>query len=312
MPLDPAVKSMLEMFASSGMPAFDSLPVAEARAMFNAMPGATGAKAALARIEEGRIPGPAGEIPVRIYTPEGEAPLPILVFLHGGGWVIGTLDGYDDLCRALARAVPAIVISVDYRLAPEHPYPAAADDSYAAVCWAAENAASIGGDPARIAVGGDSAGGNLSAVVSLMARDHRHPKLAHQLLIYPVTDLRGSTVSMRENGEGYFLTQRTMIWFADHYTTPEQRLLPYVSPLLAPDLGGLPPATVITAEFDPLRDEGEAYAARLRESGVPVEQTRYDGMIHGFISMPMFHQAGKAIEQAAAGLRSAFGAGEPV
>lgn len=306
MPLDPVVKSMLEMLASSGMPPLDTLPVSDARTMFNAMPGAPGEKAALARIEDRRIPGPAGEIPVRIYTPEGAAPLPILVFLHGGGWVVGTLDGYDDVCRALARAVPAIVVSVDYRLAPEHPFPAAADDSYAATCWAAENAASIGGDPARIAVGGDSAGGNLSAVVSLMARDHRHPKLAHQLLVYPLTDLRGSTDSMRENGEGYFLTYRTIIWFANHYTTPAQRLLPYVSPLLAPDLGRLPSATVITAEFDPLRDEGEAYAARLRASGVLVEQTRYDGMIHGFFSMPMFRQAGEAIEQSASALRRAF------
>jgi acetyl esterase len=306
MPLDPVVKSMLEMFAGSGMPAFETLPVSDARAMFNAMPGATGEKAALARIEDRGIPGPAGDIPVRIYTPEGETPLPILVFFHGGGWVIGTLDGYDHVCRALARAIPAIVISVDYRLAPENRFPAAANDCYAALCWAAENAASIDGDPARVAVGGDSAGGNLSAVVSLMARDHRHPLVAHQLLVYPVTDLRGSTESMRTNGEGYFLTQKTMLWFADHYTTPEQRLLPYASPLLAPDLHGLPSATVITAEFDPLRDEGEAYAARLRESGVLVEQTRYDGMIHGFFSMPMFPQAGEAIEQAASALRRAF------
>ena len=306
MPLDPAVKSMLEMFASSGMPAFESLPVAEARAMFDSLPVGNGEKATLARIEDRRIPGPAGEIPVRIYTPEGEAPLPILVFFHGGGWVIGSLDSYDDVCRALARAVPAIVVSVDYRLAPEHPFPAPADDCYAALCWAADNAAEIGGDPARVAVGGDSAGGNLSAVVSLMARDHKHPKIVHQLLIYPVTDLRGNTESMRAHGEGYFLTHKTMMWFADHYTTSEQRHLPYVSPLLEPDLGGLPPATVITAEFDPLRDEGEAYAARLRESGVPVEQTRYDGMIHGFFSIPAFHQARTALDQAATALRGAF------
>lgn len=307
MPLDPLARLLLDQIAASSVPSIEGLPVAQARAAFEAMSRAREAKLSLARVEDRRIPGPAGEIPVRIYTPEGEAPLPVLVFFHGGGWVIGSLDSHDALCRTLARAVPALVISVDYRLAPEHPFPAAVEDSHAALRWAFDNAAALGGDPARLAVGGDSAGGNLAAVVALLARDRGGPALAHQLLVYPATDLRGDTVSMRENGEGYFLTHGVMVWFSNHYLTSAQKLLPHASPLLAPDLRGLPPATVITAEFDPLRDEGEAYAARLREAGVAVEATRYDGMIHGFFTIPLFPQAGEAIELAVAGLRRSFG-----
>jgi acetyl esterase len=307
MPLDPVARLLLDQIAASSVPSIENLPVGQARAIFEAMSKNRVEPLALARVEDRRIPGPAGEIPVRIYTPEGEAPLPVLAFFHGGGWVIGSLESHDALCRAIARAVPAIVVAVDYRLAPEHPFPAGLEDSHAALVWIAENAASFGGDPARLAVGGDSAGGNLSAAVSLLARDRGGPKIAHQLLIYPATNLRGDTVSMRENAEGYFLTRSLMAWFGNHYITHEQTLLPHASPLLAPDLAGLPPATVITAEFDPLRDEGEAYAARLRESGVAAEYACYDGMIHGFITMPMFRQAGEAIELAAAGLRRSFG-----
>jgi acetyl esterase len=283
------------------------LPVEQARAVFEAMSKTRTERLPLARVEDRRIPGPAGEIPVRIYTPEGEAPLPVLAFLHGGGWVIGSLESHDALCRALARAVPAIVVAVDYRLAPENPFPAGLDDGYAALTWIADNAASLGGDPARIAIGGDSAGGNLGAAIALLARDRGGPKLVHQLLIYPATNLEADTVSMRENAEGYFLTRAIMAWFSGHYIAAEQRTLPHASPMLAPDHRNLPPATVITAEFDPLRDDGEAYAARLREHGVPVDSARYDGMIHGFITMPVFRQAGEAIDLAVAGLRRSFG-----
>jgi acetyl esterase len=306
MPLDPLARKLLDQLAQSGMPSLETMPVAQARAMFAALSMPQSEKVALARVEDRRIPGPAGEIPVRIYTPEGQGPLPVLVFFHGGGWVIGNLETHDDICRVLARAVPALVVSVDYRLAPEHPFPAAVEDSYAALGWVAENAAAIGGDPARLAVGGDSAGGNLAAVVSLLARDRGGPRIAHQLLIYPVTDMRGDSVSMRENGTGYFLTHDLMTWFSNHYVSAQERLLPHASPLLAPDLAGLPPATVITAEFDPLRDEGESYAARLREFGVPAEHTRYDGMIHGFFTMLMFRQAQEAIESATSALRRSF------
>lgn len=309
MPLDPLLQSMLEQLGN--MPSLESLPVPQARAMLEAMSANHGEKIPLARVEDRKIPGPAGEIPVRLYTPEAPGPLPILVFYHGGGWVLGSLETHDDLCRALARAVPALVISVEYRLAPEDPFPAGLEDSYAALVWASENAASIGGDPARLAVGGDSAGGNLGAVVCLLARDRNGPRIAHQLLIYPATDLREvdlrpDNVSLRENSKGYMLTQDMMMWFSSHYITPERRQEAYASPFLVPDLAGLPPATVITAEFDPLRDEGEAYAARLREAGVAAEATRYDGMVHGFITMPMFRQAREAIKLAAAALRRAF------
>jgi acetyl esterase len=258
----------------------------------------------VATVEDLRIPVRDGEIGARRYAPEGADNL--IVYVHGGGFVIGNLDTHDATCRILANEARATVISVDYRLAPEHPFPAGLEDSYAALCWVAENAAAIGGDPARLAVGGDSAGGNLAAVVSLLARDRGGPKLAHQLLVYPATDMRGDTVSMRENGSGYFLTHDVMVWFSNHYVSAQERLLPHASPLLAPDLSGLPPATVITAEFDPLRDEGEAYAARLRESGVPVELTRYDGMIHGFFTILMFRQAQEAVESATSALRRSF------
>ncbi len=306
MPLDPFLRNLLDQMAASGAPSLDSLPVPQARAMFEAITMAPNEEVALARVEDRRIPGPRGEIPVRIYTPEGQGPFPVLVFYHGGGWVIGSIKTHDDICRVLARDVPALVVSVDYRLAPEHPFPAGVEDSYAALSWVAENAASIGGDPARLAVGGDSAGGNLSAVVAILARDRGGPRLAHQLLVYPATDMRGDTVSMRENGTGYFLTHDIMMWFSNHYVSAQDRLLPYASPLLTPDLRGLPPATVITAEFDPLRDEGEAYAARLRESDVPVELERHDGMIHGFFTMRMLPQAREAIESATTALRRSF------
>jgi acetyl esterase len=307
MPLDPIARILLDQLAASSVPSLEVLPVEQARAVFEAMSKTRTERLALARVEDRRIPGPVGEIPVRIYTPEGEAPLPVLAFFHGGGWVIGSLESHDALCRTLARAIPAIVVAVDYRLAPENPFPAGLDDAYAALTWIAENAASFGGDPTRLAIGGDSAGGNLSAAVTLLARDRGGPKVAHQLLIYPATNLEADTVSMRENAEGYFLTRAIMAWFSDHYLTADQRALPHASPMLASDHRDLPPATVITAEFDPLRDDGEAYAARLREHGVPVDSARYDGMIHGFITMPVFRQAGEAIDLAVAGLRRSFG-----
>ncbi|MEP7123336.1 MAG: alpha/beta hydrolase [Byssovorax sp.] len=306
MPLDPTARVLLDQLAASGVPSLEVLPVAQARAVFEALSRNHGAKLALARVEDRQIPGPAGEIAVRIYTPEAQGPLPVLAYLHGGGWVIGSLETHDALCRELARAVQAIVVAVDYRLAPEHPFPAGLEDGYAALAWIAANADSFGGDPAKLAIGGDSAGGNLSAVIALLARDRGGPKIAHQLLIYPVTDLNADTVSLRENAEGYFLTRAIMAWFSTHYITAEQRTLPHASPRLATDHRNLPPATVITAEFDPLRDDGEAYAVRLREHGIPVESVRYDGMIHGFITMPMFRQAGEAIALAAAGLRRSF------
>jgi len=262
----------------------------------------------VARVEDRRIPGPGGEIPVRLYRPRPSGSLPLLVFFHGGGFVVCDLDTHDPLCRLLANAVGCAVLSVDYRLAPEAKFPAAPEDCYAATCWAAENARALGADPARIAVAGDSAGGNLAAVVAQLARDRSGPRLAHQLLIYPVTNHAFDTASYRENAEGYFLTRAMMQWFWNHYLErPEQGRDPRASPLLAKELSGVAPTTVITAEFDPLRDEGEAYAERLRVAGVPVELQRYDGMFHGFFAMTeMLDTARDAMELANERLRGAF------
>jgi acetyl esterase len=307
MPLHPQFQALLEQMAAAGGKPLTELPVAEARAMYRAMqPVAT--QIEVGRVEDRRIPGPGGEIPLRIYTPAGAGPFPILMNFHGGGWVIGDLDTADAQCRDLCRLVGCVVVSVDYRLAPEHPFPAAADDCYAATRWAHANAAAIDGDPGRLAVGGDSAGGNLAAVVSLMARDRAGPPLCFQLLVYPVTNASFDTASYRDNAEGYLLTRASMEWFWNHYCpTTEQKRNPYASPARAQNLANLPPALVLTAEFDPLRDEGEAYAAALRAARVPAEAVRYDGLIHGFFAMSHLVPAGRpGMEKAAQALRRAF------
>jgi acetyl esterase len=308
MPIDPQARQFLDQIAASGFPQLHEMPVPEARQAILAFAQMSASSVPVARVEDRTIPGPAGDIPVRIYTPEGRAPLPILVYLHGGGWVIGSLETHDPICRQLANGAGCVVVSVDYRLAPEHPYPAAAEDAYAAARGVHANAASLGGDPKRIAVGGDSAGGNLSAVVSLMARDRGGPPLVHQLLVYPVTDAPGPTASYRDNGRDYFLTTDMMQWFWNHYLGKDPGCRDaYACPLRARDLRGLPPALVITAELDPLRDEGEAYAARLREAGVPVTLSRYDGMIHGFFGMAtILDKSRAALAEAAEALRVAF------
>ena len=310
MPLDPEAKMLLEQLTTVVRP-FEELSVEEARAAIVTLSAAAGEGEPVARVENRTLPGPRGEIPVRVYTPEGRAPFPVLVYFHGGGWVIGNLETHDGVCRHLANAAGTVVVSVDYRLAPEHPFPASGEDAYAATRWVAANAAVIGGDAKRIAVGGDSAGGNLAAVVSLMARDRGGPPLVFQLLVYPVTDTpSANTASYRENAEGYFLTAKMMHWFWNHYCGKNPDLSdPYLCPLRAKDLKRLPPALVVTAEFDPLRDEGEAYAARLREAGNQADLKRYPGMIHGFFGMgPLLIKAREATKDAAAALRAAFSA----
>ena len=308
MPLDPQVQAFLDQVTAMNLPPLNTMSVEEARQAAAALSEVHGAPEPVASVDNLAIPGPAGEIPVRVYTPEQSGPLPVLVYFHGGGWVLGDLESHDALCRTLANAAGCVVASVEYRLAPEHKFPAAAEDAYAATRWAAENAAQIGGDPQRIAVGGDSAGGNLAAVAALMARDRGGPQLGFQLLIYPATDSACDTTSCRENAEGYLLTLQMMRWFWNHYLNSEaDRVNAYAAPLRAPDVRGLPPALVLTAEFDPLRDEGEAYAARLRAAGVPVQLKRYDGMIHGFLGMgALIDRARTAIEEIAADLRTAL------
>jgi acetyl esterase len=257
------------------------------------------------------IPGPEGPgtgLPIRTYRPPSAEPLPVLVYFHGGGWVRGDLDTHDGLCRLLAEAVDCVVVSVAYRRAPEHPFPAPVHDAYAATTWAAAHAGIVGGDPDRVAVGGDSAGGNLAAAVTLLARDRDGPDIAHQTLIYPVTDYDLHTDSYHENAAGYLLSRASMRWYWERYLDDAvDGANPYASPLRALDLSGLPPATVVTAGYDPLRDDGAAYADRLRESGVSVTHANYPGMVHVFASFPDLERARDARATIANDLDDAFG-----
>ena len=310
MPIDPQLKPILEGANAPDAPRMETLDVSSARKVAVAMVAAmAGPSIEIGSVENWTIPGPRGEIPLRIYTPEGEGRKGVLVYFHGSGFVLYNLDSHDAECRALAQRAGVIVVSVDYRLAPEHKFPAGPEDSYAATCWVSEHATELGADPARIAVGGDSAGGCLAAVVCHMARDRGGPELRFQLLLYPVTDCRAGHPSMQENAEGYLLTRAQMLWFIDHYLrSPEDANDPLCSPLLAKSFEGLPPALVVTAEFDPLRDEGESYAEKLRGAGVPVTLHRYDGMIHGFFQMTALLDAARAsMDEAASALRDAIG-----
>lgn len=304
MPVDPQVQVLLDQMTALGFPGLSALPVEQARQMV-AMMGAVRSDTVddIACVRDLEVPTAAGSIPARVYVPEErQEPLPVVAFFHGGGWVLGGLDTHDGSCRSLARASGALVVSLDYRLAPEHPFPAAVDDVWATTTWLAGHADEIGGDPNRIAVAGDSAGGNLAAVAALLARDAGHPQLRGQLLIYPVTDASMASRSYEENAEGYFLTRADMEWFYGHYA-PDRPADWRLSPLLA-DLQGVAPAVVYTAEFDPLRDEGEAYAARLRDAGVLVEVVRMDGLVHGFFGMSATVDAARrAVDHAGDALR---------
>jgi len=308
-PLHPQVKSLLDGLAQAGGPPMAELSPTDARTLFKGLT-AFDQPEEVARVDDRLVPGPV-DVPVRVYTPAtavgGDAPL--LLWLHGGGWVIGDLDTADATARALANRSGAVVVSVDYRLAPEHPAPAALDDALVALTWAVENAELLGVDASRVAVGGDSAGGNLAAALCLRVRDEFGPDIDFQLLVYPVTDCTLSHPSMDENAEGYFLTKDTMVWFVGHYLGGIDPKDPSVSPLHADSLEGLPPAFVITAEFDPLRDEGEAYAAALREAGVAVEAVRYDGQIHGFVGLAsLIDDGGLALDRAGIALQLALAA----
>jgi acetyl esterase len=311
MSLDPQAQAVIDAMAKLNLPPVEESTPEAAREMIRARTAALGPPEEVAAVADHRLPVAGGEITARTYSPGGPGPHPVLVFYHGGGWVIGDLDTHDGLCRSLANAARCAVVSVDYRLAPESKYPVAAEDSYRALTWVAESAPRLGVDPRRVAVGGDSAGGNLATVVALMARDRRGPRLAHQTLIYPVTDHDFDTPSYRDNATGYVLTREGMRWFWRHYLVePAQGREPHASPLRAPSLAGLPPALVITAEHDPLRDEGEAYAARLLDAGVPVTLTRYTGMFHGFVRMTrILDKARAAVDEIGSSLQKAFAAG---
>jgi acetyl esterase len=255
----------------------------------------------------------ADGVPVRMYRPSADPVLPVIVYFHGGGWTIGSIEQFDPITRQVANAANAIVVSVDYRLAPEHPFPAPLDDCWQALVWAAKNAEAFGGDPSRLAVMGDSAGGNLAAVCALLARNAGGPELTRQILVYPVTDCDFDTSSYQENGEGYLLTAEDMRWFFSCYTAAGTSAATdpsdwRISPLRAPDLSEVAPAVVLTAEFDPLRDEGRAYAARLEGAGVPVVRMPYDGLIHGFFGLSAAFDASRdALQRISAELSLAFG-----
>ena len=308
MPLDHDAETLLEMIRVANRPAFEAVGAAEARLLYTAgrkvlapepMP--------VAEIHDLTMPGAAGPIPLRLYRAFTEGVLPVLVFFHGGGWVVGDIATHDTVCRHLANRAECAVVSVDYRLAPEHKFPAAVEDAFAAAAWVAENASSLRVDPARLAVGGDSAGGNLAAVVALLARGAGTPRIAYQVLIYPATDAAMRHESVAGFAEGYVLTRTTMRWFYEQYLrTPDDAADWRVSPLAAPDLSGLPPALVLTAGYDPLCDEGDEYAARLAAAGVKVEHRRFAGQVHGFVTNgKIIRAADGALDEAAAALKRA-------
>jgi acetyl esterase len=294
MPVDAQVQLILDLINSLDLPPLAEQAPAEVRAAYSAQAAMAPVVQDVAIVRDLTLPGAAGEVGARLYHPGGEPPL--IVFFHGGGWVIGDLETHDGLCRSLADRADAAVLAVDYRLAPEHPFPAAVDDAMAAARWAAANAADLGADPTRVAVAGDSAGGNLAAIVAQELRGE--VDLAAQILLYPVVDCDFDRPSYKENAEGYFLTREAMEWFFGHYV-PDfgSRAHPKVSPLRNDDLSGLPPAVVVTAGFDPLRDEGDAYAEALADAGVEVRHLRYPDQIHGFVGfIGLVEAAGRALD----------------
>lgn len=310
--LDPQARALLDLIEQRGMPSYHTMSPPEARAFYRDRRFFTQPEPPeVAEVSELTAPGPHGPIPIRGYRPKGSTAgqsLPALVYYHGGGWTIGDLDTHDVLCREIANGAGCAVFSVDYRMGPEHKFPAAVDDSFAALQWVAAQAGSLAIDRQRLAVGGDSAGGNLAAVVSLLARDAGGPAIRLQVLIYPATDLRGKTPSYTRNGVGYLLTGEVMAYFNRCYLNGEADKTDWRgSPLLADDLSRLPPALVLTAGYDPLLDEGDQYAQRLRAAGVPVEYRCFDGQIHGFITMgKVIGQANEAVALCAERLRAAF------
>jgi len=305
MTLDPTTRTVMEAMTRA-FPDVTRCQAAEARQLMAQLPRPAEPELVHA-VTDSHFAGPTGPVPIRIYRP-AEGPLPVVVFFHGGGWVLCNLDTHDDLCRALANGTGAAVVSVDYRQPPEHPFPAAVDDAYSAVQWVAGQADELGIDRDRVAVAGDSAGGNLAAAVCLMARHRSSPPIRFQLLIYPVLAHAFDTASYLEKATGYFLTADHMRWYWDQYLAdPADGRHQYASPLYAERLDGLPPAHIVTGEHDPLRDEGEAYAGRLREVGVDVTNVRYGGMFHGFFTLGrVLPAANLATSTAHAALRAAL------
>jgi len=307
-PLDPQIRAMRDQREHDKVPPLYTQSLADARAAdLASIRQGGGAPEKVFGVADLTIPGPGGDLPLRVYRPAAQKPLPALLYFFGGGWVLGTIDTADGISRSLANSCGALVVVVGYRLAPEHPFPAAIDDCYATVRWVAEHSGEIGADPARLAVGGDSAGGNLAAGVALRTRADG-PALVGQLLVYPNTDQLADDQSMRAADDPFLFNRHSVAWYRQHYlANPLDASSPLASPLRAESLAGLPPALVITAEYDPLRDQGEAYARRLADEGVQVELSRYPGMAHGFFTMAGTVDASRiAIAQAASRLRAWF------
>ena len=303
-PLDPQAGAVIRYLAELAHPSLEKVPASEARRLYRETRAALRPPApALPVVGDLNAEGTAGSIPLRLYRPSNGV-LPALIYFHGGGWVLGDLDTHDAVCRLIAAQAGVVVIAVDYRLAPEHPFPAAVDDCYDATAWISGNAVALGVDNTRLAVGGDSAGGGLATVVTLMARSGG-PSLKYQVLVYPVTDLRAQTESYSKYADGYLLTRNMMHWFIAQYATTEDDVRDWrASPLLAPSVDGVPPALVMTAGLDPLRDEGEAYARRLEEAGVAVDYMCLGGMVHGFLTMGgKIDTANRAVSHIASALR---------
>jgi acetyl esterase len=301
--IDPQCKAFLDQLAAMGGRPMHEMTPAEARGLA-LPPELAGPERPLHSVVDRTVPGPAGQIPVRVYTPTPGRRLPGLIYFRGGGFVLGTLNSSDRVCRDLAHLAGRVVVSVDYRLAPEHPFPAPVDDAYAATKYVLEHASEFGMDESQIAVGGESAGGNLAAVTALKLRQRGASPLTFQLLVYPLVDFNDESPSMRDFADGHFITADLLEYFARHYLGTQDRGQQDASPLNA-DLRGVPPAFVLTAECDPLRDQGEAYARKLAEAGVPVTHKRYDGAIHPFFSLAGIIDGGKtAIADAAAALRA--------
>lgn len=314
MALDPVMKMILDQMALQPGPKMHEVSASDARAMFGALMELAGPKdVPIGKTANLKCPGPGGDIPLRVYTPVAPSAdaLPALVFFHGGGFVIGNLDTHDGLCRMLANEAGVRVIAVDYRLGPEHKFPAAVDDAFAALSYVEANAANLGVDANRIAVGGDSAGGALAAIVAQMAHDTGSPEIAFQLLLFPVTQIGTTTSSMEKYAEGYFLERAGLDWFfANYLPKGADTRDPRISPLAASSLAGLPPAYLMTAECDPLHDEGLQYADKLRGAGIAVEVADHAGLVHDFIYLQgMLPQAAQAMKEAAAAVKKALTAG---
>lgn len=306
--LDPQVEEYLHELSAQGLPPLHRLPLQEARATYRNLSVPDGQPDAVEAVTERFVSGPEGDVPIRVYTPTGDGPHPALVFFHGGGWMLGGLETHDALCRALANAAGCVVVATDYRLAPEHRFPAPLEDCYAVIRWVANHADAVGAKPGTLALAGDSAGATLAVGVSLLARDRGGPDIDYQVLAYPATNYAFDTASYEENAQGYFLTRKDMERFWDGYLRSESDGdHPYASPLQTEDLSGLPPAFVLTCGFDPLRDDGAKLAERLADAGVSVQHSRYDDMIHGFLTMlsdPALDRAREAIDEIGDTLRT--------